>query len=587
MSFLSYYVDISHDPPNRTHLIDNEKIKHGDPILFYFSGHGARVQAPSGWPMGWKDLHGTEREIEMILPYDAVYDIQNQDKRISGIPDRTLGSLLRKVARKHGQNITVILDCCASGHGTRSSRVASKIRDFQARNVNPSHVGRLTEDMDRDIWRNDEPAPPARRGSQLRGAFVDRQDDTHVLLAACGRREESYGSIDGGWFTTALITALKDPSIHPRSYAEILKYIRQTFDSWYQDFQQTLPLNEQPKPQNPQCEGINRDRVIFENSAVDRSAFPVQFLPGQANSCEIGIGQIYGVTPGTIFELRQTSMFTNHTSVLGSAVAVEIHPGKTIARVSDGNLLYAHGVMAYVSKASESLRFAVVNDQPDSEAAVALLGQLNERLKLMTEQKALSCKRVEKEDDAEVILRVQPNRVLIDRRDVALSCLKTPDPYVQGGEVTKLFPDVMTWFARFNFHMSRDNPSHPFQNDVEVRLHLLDKPKDDTSLPQEYMIPGKEIPFKNQEAVVSQHESALYCLVLQNYSKFSLYPYIFFFDPTTYGIELFYAPLSSAEAPLKAGRELQLGRSPESMTAISFYVQDGQQVDTGILKVRY
>jgi hypothetical protein len=591
----------------RTHFIDNPKIIHGDPLIFYYAGHGTRTQAPSSWPIASKDVYDARREIEMILPYDSVRDPRElrRDGEVSGIPDRTLGSLLRKTSAKHGQNITVILDCCASGHGTRA---VSSPRNFSVRSVDAAFVGRVMDETDSDIWGDDHP-PPGRRGPYLRGAFVDRQDDTHVLLAACGRKEDSHGTDEGGWFTTALINALKDPSIHPRSYAEILKHIRATFSYWYSSFDQ-VPPDQRPEPQNPQCEGMNRDRVIFQNTAIDRRSFPVRAIHGRPGHCEVQVGDVYGIQPGTIFELRQVSPFTSHQPVVGSATAVEISPGTTVARIADHTSIHFQGLIAYVTNIPNQLRFAVVNDHPDSQSATALFRLLNERLQSMSKETAALCTQVENEKEAELIFRVQPQRVELDRRDVQMSCLNTARPYMDAADVGLRFPEVMGWFARFNFHIQRENSFRPFHDDIEMRLHLLKKPEgqsttdhndDEDNDHQEYMVPGQEIFFNNMEAIVSQDE-AIYCLVLHNHSKQPLFPYVvrlsmltqhltttdarqFHFDPATYTVELFYAPISPHEAPLKPGGELQLGRSSESMTAMSFFVTDGQELDTGFLKV--
>lgn len=178
-----------------THLIDNERITKGDAMLFHFSGHGSRGPAPASWPMNWMNIDEDNRDLEFIVPFDGVrradllfgYD-RGTSPAVSGIPDRTLGALLRKAAKRHGNNITVVLDCCHSGHCTRSS--SSTGVDYQARGISPALVGKLQEDTDRDIWGaeagdppdDDAPAPmhTTRSAPFLRGAFVDRQDDSHV-----------------------------------------------------------------------------------------------------------------------------------------------------------------------------------------------------------------------------------------------------------------------------------------------------------------------------------------------------------------------------------------------------------------------
>jgi hypothetical protein len=168
------------------HLVDNPAIGVGDPLIFHFSGHGTRGPAPQSWPMSWRAREDADHMLEMIVPYDAVGDPRvGRDSRPSGIPDRTLGALLRRAAERHGRNITVILDCCNSGHGTRHWGGAKG--NHWTRSIDPTYVGLLKDDTDQLLWGGDEPAIP--RQSYLRSAFVDRNEDTHVLLAACGRYE--------------------------------------------------------------------------------------------------------------------------------------------------------------------------------------------------------------------------------------------------------------------------------------------------------------------------------------------------------------------------------------------------------------
>lgn len=79
------------------HLINNQDIRRGDPILFFYAGHGSRVRAPEGW-------EGADGYIETICPYDERMT-NEKDQHIHGIPDRTFTSLLHKLANQKGNNI--------------------------------------------------------------------------------------------------------------------------------------------------------------------------------------------------------------------------------------------------------------------------------------------------------------------------------------------------------------------------------------------------------------------------------------------------------------------------------------------------
>jgi hypothetical protein len=75
-------------------LRSDERIKHGDPILIFYAGHGAETDVNDG--------KGEEGEkIQMIVPCDYGEGEGGGD----GIPDRTINALLEGLAREKGDNI--------------------------------------------------------------------------------------------------------------------------------------------------------------------------------------------------------------------------------------------------------------------------------------------------------------------------------------------------------------------------------------------------------------------------------------------------------------------------------------------------
>lgn len=73
-------------------LMNDSRIQRGDPILIYYSGHGAGAPVPAGW--------GAEgSNVQFLVPHD------HNEHNMRLIPDRTLGVLLARLAEQKGNNI--------------------------------------------------------------------------------------------------------------------------------------------------------------------------------------------------------------------------------------------------------------------------------------------------------------------------------------------------------------------------------------------------------------------------------------------------------------------------------------------------
>jgi Caspase domain len=80
-------------------FVTDERIRHGDPILVFYAGHGSEAGAPKSWEAG-------DDKIQMLIPHDFGTVIDG--RAIQGIPDRTIGTLLSYVAEKCGDNIVCL-----------------------------------------------------------------------------------------------------------------------------------------------------------------------------------------------------------------------------------------------------------------------------------------------------------------------------------------------------------------------------------------------------------------------------------------------------------------------------------------------
>lgn len=144
-----------------------------DVALFYYSGHGSQAQTPPEW---WH-----------LEPDHLNETLVCWDSRISGcwdLADKELAKLIAEVANKN-PHITIILDCCHSGSGTRDSQLETAVRwvpvDERQRPLN-SFIVSLEEAF--------ELAALSR--SELENTTGwNLPQDQHILLAACRDSEKA------------------------------------------------------------------------------------------------------------------------------------------------------------------------------------------------------------------------------------------------------------------------------------------------------------------------------------------------------------------------------------------------------------
>jgi hypothetical protein len=270
----------------RSHLIQNARVwaeggATGEPpaFLFHYSGHGAQAIDETGVEPDGFD--------ETIVPYDSrtpgVYDIK----------DWELGELLDDLTR-YSDNVTVVLDCCHSGSGTRAADVAAV----------PTR--RCPPDL--------RPQPTQRPGTRAAGTRALatpsgwREATRYVLIAACRDREEAneyraqdeQGRQQYGALTYFLVQALSGLSgDRPLTYAELHERLGLSVNAIYRD-------------QMPQCEG-DRDREVLGGLRPRRDVW-LTVVDKREGFVWIDGGIVHGLTQGT-----QLQVFPPQTRTLEEA----------------------------------------------------------------------------------------------------------------------------------------------------------------------------------------------------------------------------------------------------------------------------
>ncbi|KAH9923545.1 caspase domain-containing protein [Fomitopsis serialis] len=530
------------------HLIQNDNIRKGDAIVFFYAGHGSRVEAPTNWL-------ADGNMIETIVPHDeGPSDVEGEV--IYGIPDRTFDGLMRQLAHEKGDNITAIFDSCHSGGMSRGP--LDMIPRAVPPNVSPSPVPPA---LDENIWRWGLSTRSA--STMAPTGFLYKAMQSHVLMAACRPDEQALEASrvpePHGAFTLNLLKTLRSQNLAELTYARLIELV-------------------QLRHQHPQCEGINKDRVLFNaTKLLDRSrSFRVtkQKLDG---ALSIQAGSIHGVVEGTEFVVEtsygtsidtvQNVVFTaTHVEALQSILVCK--PPATLPEA----LRDFRVVVSKWNSSTMKARFhypvgshcSVVGPNDYSDVAVHLGTGIGWQL-----------------ERCDPLVARHASRVLnIPRGDVS---------------------ETLDAVARFNFYLYRHHPQAPFKRELAIELRKLEvvpgsglrpllQPIGDNyfSSLAEKVVCAQDSSFNVdsvQEAIITDMEP-YYGLTLVNDTEHDLFPYVFYFDPNDYSVQSWYLPHSPSMTPplLQKGR-LAIGYGASGTDSLRFSLPSGSKVDTGFLKV--
>jgi len=528
-------------------LIYDPTIRNGDTIIIFYAGHGSRVEAPSDWP-------SADGKIETICPHDE-RATDGHNNFIHGIPDRTINWMLHQLAAAKGNNITVIFDCCHSGGITRQSA------DVTYRSVETSRP--IPATLDEDIW-----------GSNLTRAaevvippgFRYKFMSSHVLLAACRQEEKSRESTssDGlpcGFFTNGLVTQLRQINLSEVTYAQLLEL---------------LPT---AKDQHPQCEGTNKNRLLFDNKVppVDQNSFEV--TQRAVGEFEVPVGSIHGVVNGTKFQVRHHTL---DTAIFLVAVSVDVSSAVLNPLHKDQASTLPMGAKVVIFDWNNSEVMIKVFLPPLSGVSQFLFPGPNNKVDFLKRRFV----KVDSPDNADVVLARKLNGEFdIERRDSMIpEHCKTHVQFKMDNDRLYWLPSIVDAIAHFNFFLRKRWRNDLLEGQLALEMYrLAGEPgafMPDTSLGN--MFVGGMAKFKVKE-------SALYGFAIINRSPCDLFPYLFYFDPSSYSIEAWYIPPSRSMAPpLRAQNEtspVTVGYGAGGGFPFAFTFHENETSDSGFVKL--
>jgi hypothetical protein len=302
---------------------DEETAEPPPAFLFHFSGHGSQARDETG-----SEPDGFD---ETLVPYDSrtpgVYDIK----------DWELGQLIEEL-NQYSENVTIILDCCHSGSGTR------KIDETVA----------LTRRCPPDLRPQPKRRPVALRQAQTRSVSSANWEvgGKHVLLAGCRDLEESneYGVRDLGathwrgamsyFMGRELLQMAFD---RPLTYRELHERVRAEVNSRYRN-------------QMPQCEG-DIEREIFGGIRPQRDLF-FNVVEQSGGFHWVDAGVAHGLAAGsqlkvyppetrtladagrpmTTLEVVEEGAVRSGCQTVEAGVAIPLHARAVIHRLNHGDM---------------------------------------------------------------------------------------------------------------------------------------------------------------------------------------------------------------------------------------------------------
>jgi hypothetical protein len=345
---------------------------------------------------------------------------------------------------------------------------------------------------------------------------------SHVLLAACRQGQHAYEATtaDGfpcGFFADNLVKQLRVVDLDRVTYADLLSLLPERIN------------------QNPQCEGENKTRFLFNGKAAigDPKAFKLVKTNG---TIEVHAGSIHGVVVGTEFTVQDFDASSRTT--LGVLVALSVNIDFSILGCRPGANIFdmPQGAKAVVSDWSNDALTLKVAIELDAEDQLARALFPKRDLTQPDQIERILSKRFVKvygRTNADIVVKRDSSgadNLVIERLDPLIPTYANPTTRFNATKKLDCLSYIFEAIAQFNYHLARHNGDHPLEELVSLELYKLNAAR----------LPDGEVGnlLVNNDARLLLEEQARYGLAIINRSRHNLFPYLFYFDPSDYNISV-------------------------------------------------
>ncbi|KAK0218645.1 caspase domain-containing protein [Armillaria fumosa] len=534
-------------------LGNNPAIKKDDAILIFYAGHGAEANAPSGWA-------SANGKIQMLVPHDFLPGGSGKSKQGQGVLDVRFSHLLADLATKKSDNITVILDCCHSGSGTRAD---DDDPTFAVRGIDLPETYTVAQDLLHDI-------EPDARSSVVAKGFETTGLLSHVLLTACKHGQEAGERNGRGVFTSALLGLLQEKGVDKLTYKDVIN---------------SLPdMHEQ----DPQCEGVHQSRYLFNSKVVSpqRELYVISASPDTPGQYVLEAGEAHGITRNAQFIVFADRAMT---STLGTVVVKDTTAFTATCEFSPrGN-----DIPFTLAAPGYALQTRVGEDRD-----VRLFVQSNERFPGVFERIANDMQAGKRgfrlvksrDDEPDLVLAADGDVIYFEIMDKLCrqhGLIRMPFGVdIDDSDALRRILQSSADFYWYLRHSSKRN----ILPESTLECTQLKGTGEYTDELMEILMPDPNGHNLNVGGVimVNVDEEAIYGFKITNPMSVPLYVSMFYFDVSDLSISSYYQPGSAkkdVDVSLPPRESLTIGYGASGTAPHIYTLREGQDVDVGFLKL--
>jgi hypothetical protein len=377
----------------------------------------------------------------------------------------------------------------------------------------PDDASPLPGVLDENIWAWGLP-PTAKSNVPI--GFLDMTMSSHVLLAACRHNEvalenKSTESMVRGAFTRCLVGLLnREKDLTRITYSALIE---------------NLPSLEN---QHPQCSGKNRGRALFGGLGHRPKLFKLSNHHGTYGT---EAGNIHGVVQGTPFAIHALGNITSLNSEIG---------------ILEADCVFSHSCTLRRRSGEEfdippGARALMLNWRPDANILKVCVNSSDSDVKSIEHVYSV----VDHSQSPDLMILCTPGGT---RRFERLDHIISKYAQLLDDIPSELnLSDVLKGVSHFNFHLSRGNIGQPLKKLIEVALHSLTQSNPDQISEEAIYVPDgvTDMPLAvDRENIVFAASEAngdhdqFYGLSVTNNSGRHLFPYLVYFDPSDYSIQV-------------------------------------------------